>query len=258
MASRDTRTPGNRAFARATHRTRAVVSTGRGEYAANAVDISIAGVRLEISGPVNCTEFVRVRLPLSSEQGAPWIDADALVVRSVPGQTRGSREIGLSFLELPATTLRQLSACVSRSLAEAAASNKPPSPTESTAPPAEPGGAGPAPRKQGAPVAAAPQFPTENVSDSGPSTARHRTPPLPHPAPLRHDSEPAPANRWSASNVAPTLVRLFGRRKRAKAASRPQSAATPANTQVSAAELRDLFRSAVASVDGEERKTRKR
>ena len=108
MASRMKPAAERRAYDRVPHSARAVISTAHGELAANVVDLSAGGLGVETTHPLVPGEFVRVRLPLGSDDGEVWVDPDALVVRVEPRPIHGKTRAGLSFYDLPADTLRRL------------------------------------------------------------------------------------------------------------------------------------------------------
>ncbi|MBV1858560.1 MAG: PilZ domain-containing protein [Nannocystaceae bacterium] len=262
MAPKIDRAAERRAFARAPHGTHAVLSTGRGEYAANVLDLSIAGVRLEVRGPVDQGEFVRVRLPLSVDDSAAWIDPDALVVRTTHNATTGHHEVGLSFLELPRTTLRLLSRSIAASLSGERASNDPH--TVSGAPTADRDAAKPQSEKPTRPNEFGPRAPQQSAANDGLAQESTRPPRVTHPAPpTEHKASRSPRKIGKPSELVLKLARLVGRRRNPDSVpAKPRAAnSTPSReviAQPSPNELRDLFRSAVASVDSGEKHPRKR
>lgn len=242
MASPDKQALDRRAFARAPLGTRAVITTGRGEVAANVVDISVAGLRLEVATPLHRGEFVRIRMPLCPEEDGCWIDPDALVVRSEPDLVTGGSKVGLSFVDLPSTTLRMLSKRVAKSLGEERASNDAPLAHAPAAPAADPRASRTRDHKP-TPASQEPSPPPRPAA--GADSEQIGLEPMPHPAPA--DSEaPKP------TSFGRLLARLFGRRRAPDPPPEPPAEPPTAAPEapLSRAELRDLFRSAVADVDG--------
>lgn len=242
-----------RAFTRVPHPARAVFSTGRGELEATVVDLSVGGVQLEVRGALEPGEFVRVRLPLSPGDETSWVDPGALVARSRTHGHGGACTVGLSFLGLSPAVLRRLSNRVAEGLsakhaiAGARAAQR-----------AEPGTTNRAPKKMPASAKSAPR-------DAQRITATTGSEPLNHSAPAPSANEPpgGPDKRSRSSGVAQILARLFGRRSPRESPANGRALPLHAPTEVAAnqtsqAELRDLFRSAVASVKNEDAKSRKR
>lgn len=235
-----------RAFTRVPHTARAVVSTGDGEVEAKVVDLSVAGLQLEVRSTLERGEFVRVRLPLSPGDETSWVDPDALVVRTEPSPIYGCSRVGLSFLAVSPAVLQRLSDRVAQALAEEDASTDSPAPA---APAAEAGAHRPAPKKNPSPAMSASRAAQPRNRQPNASKPPHRAPPS------------AAANGPTKKpGIVETLARLFSRR--AKAASEPNkppvAPSSTADAPASRAEVRDLFRSAVASVKGEDTKPGKR
>lgn len=112
MPPLSTPTSDRRESLRVPYRVRAVLSSRLGEVSAEVVDISVGGLAIEITGELRIFDFVRVLLPLASDDDAEWIDPDALVARVHGKAGPGRSRLGLTFFELPPATLRRIAACV--------------------------------------------------------------------------------------------------------------------------------------------------
>ncbi|MCR9160278.1 MAG: PilZ domain-containing protein [Nannocystaceae bacterium] len=110
--------PERRTHARVLHTARAVLSTGRGEFVGDVVDLSVGGLAVNLAANVRPGEFVRVRLPLQPGDDTQWIDPDAVVVRVAEGP--GYRTVGLSFHGLACGLREQLAEHVEVALQEQA------------------------------------------------------------------------------------------------------------------------------------------
>lgn len=265
MVPRNKQAHDRRAFARVSHDTPAVISTARGEVEATVIDISVAGLQLEFRGPLDSGEFVRVRFPVVRGEQSSWIDPDAIVVRTVPDPTTGHNKVGLSFLALAPAVLQRLSDRVAEVLAEEQRSDEAPSPLAPAAHPAGPGATKPGSNKPWPRAKPRAQAAQASASKTGLSVGEQRPPNPPHPAPSATANGLTTARPGGAkpTGIAQTLARLFGLRGETKTpAPKLTGPERPApsmpGSQPSPAELRDLFRSAVVSVQSDEKKTRKR
>lgn len=97
-----------RAFVRVPLSGHATVATGRGEIAADIVDVSVSGLQLRTRTWLRPGEFVRVQMSLGDDEAETLVDPDALVVRVDPAPVPGRLSVGLAFYDLAPNTLALL------------------------------------------------------------------------------------------------------------------------------------------------------
>ena len=200
-----------RAHARVTHVAQAVLSTGRGEFIGDVVDVSEGGLGVNVAANIHRGEFVRVRLPLRPHDDAHWIDPDAVVVRVT--ERAEHRTLGLSFHGLPAPMREQLAQHVEIALQEQAP--LPETPTQRFI--AKPRGEDPEAERQA-------------LRDAVVGTSS------------------APKPNQGGSTMGGWLARVFGRRAKSETPTAPKSARSPQTSRPARDDLQGLIRASLEHV----------